>query len=84
MAHEGQAYSHEHLELAGLSPEVCLIIGVLRQALSDARSVAKTAEFERAEARRWWQNREVVQWWLDQAELPAGTYERLLAEVEAR
>ncbi len=84
MPHDAQAFSLESLELLGLSPVHRLIIGVLRQALIDARSRAQDAEFDRAEARRWWKNREAVQWWLDQAELPAGTYERLLKEVEAR
>ncbi len=65
--------------LVRLDPVQMLIASLLRQALVDARSQGPAAD----EARRWWRDRAAVQWWLDLADLPAGTYARLLAAVEA-
>ncbi len=64
--------------LVSLDPVQMLVASVLRQALVDARSQGPAAD----EARRWFQDRAAVQWWLDMGELPAGTYARLLAAVE--
>jgi hypothetical protein len=77
-----QEHRDDSLAHLGMSPEQTLIAALLRVAVNDARSRAHSASSDGAriaEARAWLRNREAVMYWLDLADLPETTYERLLA-----
>lgn len=75
----------EEERVLDLSPERALLAAMLRAAVADANSHARSSRFDCAQrdsATRWLLDRPQVQFWLDLLGLPDGTYHALLRAAQ--